>query len=519
MALHQDVLAEVESLPEGPQIGAFFDFDGTVIAGYSAISFLREQLKRGDLSPLEFAELAIAMTKFGMGNAGFSAMMVVTTQFMKGYSEENYVQLGKELYQKHIAKLIYPESRALIKAHLKKGHTVAIISSATPFQVEPAAEELGISNVLCTRMEVKDGEFTGDVIHPTCFGPGKLAAAKMLAEKFGAALEDSFFYSDSDDDIELLDRVGNPRPLNPNRKLTAIAKQRDWPIQRFTSRGRPSLRDWTRSIAATGSILTSFAAGLPIWALTGSRREAQNFSFSLFADTASAIIGMDLKIKGENYLWKHRPAVFIFNHQSKADVIIAARLLRRDIAGVGKEEIKDTPFIGQVMHLSGVVFVDRQNTHSAVESMQPLVDVIREERKSVVLAPEGTRAVSPKLGPFKKGAFHLAMQAGVPIIPIVIHNALDVSPKGDFIFHSATVEVEVLPPVDTHSWKVETLSQHVEDVRNMYLEALGQDTEGRLIIGQQAQAKTKAKTAAKRRTASKPKAKPMAASEVGEAIR
>ena len=85
-------------------------------------------------------------------------------------------------------------------------------------------------------------------------------------------------------------------------------------------------------------------AGLPVYALTGSRRESLNFSFSLFADTASALIGMDLKVKGEEHLWSHRPAVFVFNHQSKADVVIVAKLLRRDIAGVGKQEIKkETP--------------------------------------------------------------------------------------------------------------------------------------------------------------------------------
>ena len=82
---------------------------------------------------------------------------------------------------------------------------------------------------------------------------------------------------------------------------------------------------------------------------------------------------------------------------------------------------------------------------SAIKSMTPLVDTMRVEGKSVCLSPEGTRAISPKLAPFKKGAFHLAMQAGVPVVPIVIHNSGDVQPKGDMLFHPGTVEVEVLP--------------------------------------------------------------------------
>jgi putative phosphoserine phosphatase/1-acylglycerol-3-phosphate O-acyltransferase len=170
--------------------------------------------------------------------------------------------------------------------------------------------------------------------------------------------------------------------------------------------------------------------------------------------------------------------VFVFNHQSKADVVIAAKLLRRDIAGVGKQEIrKESPIIGKVMELGGVVFIDRADGKSAINAMQPLVDAMRKGGKSVVIAPEGTRTVSPKMAPFKKGAFHLALQAGVPIVPIVIHNSGDVAPKGDFVFRPATVEVEVLPPVDTSRWRVETIDEHVREVRNMFCRVLGQPEE------------------------------------------
>jgi putative phosphoserine phosphatase/1-acylglycerol-3-phosphate O-acyltransferase len=475
MTLHRDVVADVEKSPDGPQIGAFFDFDGTIISGYSAISFIQEQVKRGDLSPRDLVEIVGAMTTFGLGNLGFSAMMVGTSQFMRGLDESSYIELGEELFEKHIARLIYPESRALVEAHLRKGHTVALVTSATPYQVDPAAQDLGIEHVLCTHLEVENGRFTGGVVRPTCFGHGKVMAAESLAKDYGVDLSQSFFYSDSHDDIELLDHVGYPRPLNPSQKLTSIAERRGWPIRRFESRGRPGVLDWVRSIAATGSLVAAAAAAIPIWALTGSRREAQNFSFSLFADMASALIGLKLEVKNEHYIWEKRPAVFIFNHQSKADVIIAARLLRRDIAAVGKKEIRNMPIIGQVMEFGGVVLIDRTNASSAIEAMAPLVDVMRKEGKSVCLAPEGTRSSSPKLGPFKKGAFHLAMQAGVPIVPIVIHNALDVAPKGDFVFRAATVEVEVLPPIDTRGWRPETVDEHVAAVREMFLDVLGQD--------------------------------------------
>jgi putative phosphoserine phosphatase/1-acylglycerol-3-phosphate O-acyltransferase len=479
MLPHQDVVAEILSLPDGPQIGAFFDFDGTVISGYSAFAFIEEQVKRGHLSPLELVELLSAMASFGLGKMGFSAMLLASTQFLRGVREDSYAAFGQELFESHIARLIYPESRALVEAHLRKGHTVAIISSATLYQVEPAARDLDIEHVLCTRLDVENGVFTGGVLRPTCFGPGKVRAAESLADEFGVDLEQSFFYSDSDDDIQLLERVGNPRPLNPNKKLLAIAERRGWPVRRFGSRGQTHPSDWLRSLLVPASLVGSFLAGLPIWAISGSKRDALNFSLSVFADTASALIGLNLKIKGEQHLWSHRPAVFIFNHQSNVDMVIIARLLRRDITGVGKREIRDMPVIGRVMEAAGVVLIDRKNSASAIEAMSPLVDAMRVEGKSVCLSPEGTRAATIKLASFKKGAFHLAMQAGVPIVPIVIQNSGDVQPKGDIFFHPGTVEVEVLPPIDTSSWSADTIDDHVADVRALYLSALEQDPESR----------------------------------------
>ena len=475
MQPHQDVIAEVLESPDGPEIGAFFDFDGTLISGYSAIAFIEEQVRRGNLSPRELAELVSAMVSFGIGGMGFSAMMIAASQFLSGIREDSYANFGEELFESHIARQIYPESRALVQAHLKKGHTVAIITSATRYQVQPAARDLGIDHILCTRLEVEKGYFTGSVIHPTCFGKGKVTAAESLAAEHGVDLERSFFYSDSDDDIQLLERVGRPRPLNPNTRLTAIAEQRGWPVRRFGSRGSTHVSDWVRSLFLPASLVGSFLAGLPIWVLTGSKRDALNFSVSVFADTASALLGLNLKVNGEHHLWSHRPAVFIFNHQSNVDLVVMARLLRRDITGVGKREIRDIPVIGRLLEAAGVVLIDRKNTASAIEAMTPLVEAMRVEGKSVALSPEGTRSITDKLAPFKKGAFHLAMQAGVPIVPIVIHNSGDVQPKGDFLYHPGTVQVDVLPPVDTSDWAADTIDAHVAEVRKLYVEMLDQE--------------------------------------------
>jgi putative phosphoserine phosphatase/1-acylglycerol-3-phosphate O-acyltransferase len=414
------------------------------------------------------------MTQFGMGNMGFSAMMTIASQYLRGISEEDYLEFAEKLYTKHIAKLIYPETRALIEAHLKKGHTVALVTAATPYQVMPAARDLGIEHVKCSNLEIIDGKFTGSVVKPTCYGMGKVDAAEQLAEQHDVDISQSYFYSDSDEDIQLLEFVGNPRPLNPNKRLRRIASGRGWPVQDFNSRGNASVFDYLKTAATQMSMLTSFAAGLPIYALTGSLNKSRNFSTSLFADTACALTGIELDVEGEENAWANRPCVFVFNHQSQADVIILPALLRRDLAGIGKKEIGNVPILGKLMQIGGTVLIDRENAASALEAMKPLVDVLQKEGRSVCVAPEGTRSTSTHLGRFKKGAFHLAMQAGVPIVPIVIHNAIDVAPRGQYVFRPATVKVTVLPAVDTSQWSGATMNQHVEEVRDMFLEELDQ---------------------------------------------
>ena len=468
------LLQNIADAERGPETCAVFDFDGTIISGYSATAFLKDQIARGEISPADLVQLTQAATRFGIGSLGFSALMTVHAQYLAGRSEEEYIANSERLFRRAIAKLIYPEARRLIEAHRAAGHSIAIISSATPYQVLPAARDLGIDHVYATDLEVKDGQFTGGVVKPTCFGIGKVHAAERFTEQQGSDLENCFFYSDSTDDIELLETAGRPVVLNGNRELKTIARGEGWSMADFSSRGNATSSQIVRSLAATGSLVGSFMMGLPLYALSGSRRDSINFSISLFAETASALIGLDIDVRGREHIWKQRPAIFMFNHQSNADMLIMASLIRRDIVGVGKRELKNLPVIGPLMGAAGVVFIDRSDRQAAIETMKPLVRAMQEEKKSLVIAPEGTRAPTRKLGAFKKGGFHVAIQSGIPIVPVVIHNSGDISPKGDKIFRSGTVHVDVLPAIETKEWSVARIDEHIAEVRNAFLRTLDQ---------------------------------------------
>lgn len=471
MTLHQQLTQEIRSGPAGPRVGAFFDLDQTLFAGFSATAFTRDQLSSGHLSPRGLLDSLRATLSFKAGRTGFSAFVAATSGVYRGIKESVLEEAGQHAFDEYLATEIYPESRALVRAHQEMGHTVAIITSATRYQAEPVAHELGIDHLLYTRLEVKDGILTGDVVRPTCYGEGKADAARSLRSKYQLDLDASYFYSDSHEDLPLFELVGRPRPLNPTRRLAQIAKERQWPVRRFTSRGTPTAGDVMRTGLIYGALAPAVGFGLAAGLINRSKREALNVTGSVWGDLAASAAGIDLRVRGEEHLWAERPAVFIFNHQSGLEMVLLLKMLRRDFTGIAKRELRHNPVFGPLFQASGVVFVDRSDTAKAIQALGPAVEALKHGR-SLIIAPEGTRSKTPTLGRFKKGAFRLAMQAGVPIVPIVFRNVLDALPKGATIVRPAMVEAVVLPPVDTSSWTLDALETHIEGVRQSFVDVL-----------------------------------------------
>lgn len=456
----------------GPHIGAFFDLDRTLIKGFSAKQFFQTRLLSGKMSPSEIIAQFNGAVVYAIGNKNFAGLAAIGAKGVKGVKEKVFIEMGEEVYQKHLAKEIYPESRALVAAHLSMGHTVAIISAATPYQVEPIARDLGVEHVMCTRMEVNNGTFTGEIIEPACWGEGKAKAALDLSNRLDLDLSKSYFYTDSVEDRPLLELVGNPHPVNPDQKLSILAYKNDWPVSRFSDEGRAGLENIVRTVLAVGSLIPVAIGGLASGVFSLSRRDGVNSMTALLGDIGTAVSGIKLAVKGNENLWVKRPAVFIFNHQSSADMFINAKLLRKDVLAIAKKELKFS-LVGPLLMAAGVVFIDRANKEKAIEAMQPVVEGLQ-NGYSVAIAPEGTRSYDYQLGAFKKGAFHLAMQAGVPVVPIVIMNAHDVMPRGTSLFRPNVVEVKILPPIETTDWTVKNLDQKIKEVRDLYLKELGQ---------------------------------------------
>ncbi len=174
--------------------------------------------------------------------------------------------------------------------------------------------------------------------------------------------------------------------------------------------------------------------------------------------------GCRLTVTGKEHLDSRRPAIYIVNHTSLLDLFIALRLMPYGTVGVMKKEVVFYPLFGQLFLLSGHPRLDRGHHASAVASMRSLGELVKRARLSIFMSPEGTRSRSGRLLPFKKGLVHLALQTGLPVVPVVIHGAHRAWTRGSLSVRGVPILVEVLPAVSTSGWSAERSDDALEEI-------------------------------------------------------
>lgn len=504
-------VAEIMASPAGAKIGAFFDLDGTLVAGFTAIILTQERLLRRDMGVGELLGMVQAGLSHTLGRIEFEDLIGKAAAALTGRLLDDLEEIGERLFVQRIESRIYPEMRELVRAHVARGHTVVLSSSALTIQVNPVARFLGIPNMLTNKFETtEDGMLTGGVQKPILWGPGKAAAVQRFAAEHDIDLKDSYFYADGDEDVALMYLVGNPRPTNPEGKMAAVAKRRGWPILRFNSRGPVGLRRQVRTLAGLGSIVPVGAGAVAMGVLTGSRRRGANFFTSVFSQTVLATTGVHLNVVGKENLRAQRPAVFIYNHRNQVDPVIAGALVNDNWVAVAKKELQKNPVMALLGKALDGVFIDRDDSASALETMRT-VEERAKNGLSIVMAPEGTRLDTTEVGPFKKGPFRLAMAAGIPIVPIVIRNAELVAARNSTVINPGTVDVAVFPPISVQDWTLDTLPERIAEVRQLYLDTLANWPVGELpevdLYAEKKAADKAKKAAAKKAPAKKAPAK------------
>jgi len=215
---------------------AFFDLDKTVIAKSSTLAFTGKLYKAGMLGRRTLMRAAISQlmfVTFGADEDQLAKTRDAMLQLTKGWDRAEVEKLVEEALEEVVSPLVYAEALFLIDEHMRAGRKVYIVSASPEEVVRPLARYIGVENVIATKAKVDaKGQYTGEV-EVYAYGPEKVVAVQAVADAEGISLEGSFAYSDSMTDQPLLELVGHPHAVNPDKDLRELAEERSWPILDF----------------------------------------------------------------------------------------------------------------------------------------------------------------------------------------------------------------------------------------------------------------------------------------------
>ena len=216
---------------------AFFDLDKTIIAKSSTLAFGRSFYQGGLINRRAVLKTAYAQFVYLAGGADhdqMERMRQYLSDMCTGWDVGQVREIVAETLHDLIDPLIYQEAADLIAQHKQAGRDVIIVSSSGAEVVEPIGEMVGADRVIATRMVEEDGRYTGEIAF-YAYADNKATAIKELAESEGYDLGESYAYSDSATDLPMLEAVGHPYAVNPDRALRKEAGTRDWPVLVFTN--------------------------------------------------------------------------------------------------------------------------------------------------------------------------------------------------------------------------------------------------------------------------------------------
>ncbi len=258
------VVDQPEIIPD-PRAGAFFDVDNTLMRGASIYYFARGLAARKMFGARDMLKMVIGQLLFrvrGAENADhIDAAREAALAFVAGQKVSDITALGEEIYDDTMASRIWEGSRELTQAHLDAGQRVWLVT-ATPVELaDIVARRLGSTGALGTVAETKEGVYTGGLVGGLLHGAAKAQAVLALAEREHLDLSQCSAYSDSVNDLPMLELVGHPSVVNPDAELRALARTRGWPIYDFR-KGRKATMAAIPVAAGAGVIAGGLAAGI-----------------------------------------------------------------------------------------------------------------------------------------------------------------------------------------------------------------------------------------------------------------
>jgi len=216
------------------KVTALFDMDRTLLDTSSALLYVRYLRRIGQIGRRGVAQVIGWTLLERLGLLDMQRLVERLVTATSGDSEPELKQLCDRWFAQDVLPHVTDRGRQRLAEHQAQGHLLGIVSASTQYAVGPLAAYLGIpGQYVSTHLESQDGRLTGRIVPPLCHGQGKVVWAERFAAEHGADLSVSYFYTDSITDLPLLERVGHPVAVNPDRKLRRLAKQRAWPIELF----------------------------------------------------------------------------------------------------------------------------------------------------------------------------------------------------------------------------------------------------------------------------------------------
>ncbi len=248
---------------------AFFDLDKTVIARSSVLAFSAPFRREGLLDTSTALKAAFGQLLYilqGADRNKVDRLKEVMSRISRGWDREKVLSILRQELPDIVDPLIYEEALELMEEHRRAGRELYIVSASPEELVRLLADYIGVPHVIATRPEVVDGKYTGRISF-YCFGEAKAEAIREEAVRVGIDLSRSFAYSDSITDLPMLEAVGNPVAVNPDRQLARVAQERGWPVLTF---GRPvRLKERLARLPRPSPIIAAAGAAVAVGAAAG----------------------------------------------------------------------------------------------------------------------------------------------------------------------------------------------------------------------------------------------------------
>jgi len=188
---------------------------------------------------------------------------------------------------------------------------------------------------------------------------------------------------------------------------------------------------------------------------------------------ALKILGIELEFRHPEKATQAQPCIFVGNHQHLIDVYTFSYTLSERTITLGKKSLRFIPFFGWLYWLSGQVLIDRGNNEKAVATLDRAMDIIREKKLSLFIFPEGTRSRGRAFGPFKKGAFHMAVRSGFPLVPVIASDYFRHLKLGRW--HAGKVIMEALDPIRVEGRTAEELLKESREKMVVALDRINEE--------------------------------------------